>query len=176
MKHCKSCNETKDLSEFAPKGFYCRKCCSIKQRAWQKNHRGYRGSGKLKRFKDRQLMQQLRKLRRQANGRSECTLTDDFMLSLWQKQEGRCALSGMKMSLETNDLFVMSLDQIRPGEGYAEDNVQLLAWAVNRAKGDMLLEQFLEMCQAVIGRCNDYPFGEYSQVAGSAQPSQEVKI
>lgn len=115
-------------------------------------------------------MQRLRKLRTYANGRSSCTLSDDFLLNLWNKQEGRCAISGIKMSTETNDLYVVSLDQIVPGEGYVEDNVQFLAWAVNRAKGDLSKVDFLNMCLQIVSRCNDYPAREYSQVAGSAQP------
>jgi len=171
MKFCKACKQTKDLADFAPKGFYCRACCNIKQRAWQKNHRGYRGTGKVKRFEDRRLMARLRRLRQYANSRSTCTLSDDFLLNLWRKQDGKCALSGMQMSIEINDLFVVSLDQVFPGQGYSEDNVQLLAWCVNRAKGDLPLGQFLFVCQQITRRCNDYPVREYSQVAGSAQPS-----
>jgi hypothetical protein len=174
MKICRHCNKSKDLSEFGIQcgrpHTYCRACCNIKQKAWQKKHRGYRGSGKLKRFADRKLMQRLRKIRTYANGRSECTLSDDFLLSLWEKQEGKCALSGIDMVLETNNLFVVSLDQINPGKGYAEGNVQLLTWAVNRAKGEIPLDQFITLCQQIVRRCNDYPEREYSQVAGSAQP------
>ena len=171
MKICKICGET-NPNTFSQKGFYCRACCNIKQRAWQKAHPGYRGSGKLKRFQDRTLMQKLRQVRNTANGRSVCMLSDDFLFDLWNRQEGLCALSGRKMSLETNSLDVVSLDQIIPGKGYTEDNVQYLTWAVNRAKGEMPLEDLLTMCEQILRRCNDYPVREYSQAAGSAQPCE----
>lgn len=63
--------------------------------------------------------------------------------------------------------YVVSIDKIDPGLDYSPGNIQLLCWCVNRAKGAMLSDSFLNMCRAIV-RCNDYPEREYGQVAGSA--------
>lgn len=77
---------------------------------------------------------------------------------MWIKQGGKCALSGEPMNLYGGE-DVVSVDQIIPGKGYTRDNVQLLRWCVNRAKGAMSIEDFLNMCASVV-RCNDYPVRE----------------
>ena len=91
------------------------------------------------------------------------------MYHLYKEQQGKCALTGFSLTTEKSTANVLSIDQIFPGTGYTKGNVQWVTWAVNRAKGDYTLQDFLNMCSAVIGRCNDYPAREYSQVAGSAQ-------
>lgn len=96
-------------------------------------------------------------------------LTTEYMYKLYLQQEGRCALSGAALTIEKRTKDVLSIDQINAGGGYVEGNVQWVTWAVNRAKGDLSMPQFIELCAMVLARCNDYPSREYSQVAGSAQ-------
>ena len=48
------------------------------------------------------------------------------------------------------DSNVGSVDCIEPTLGYVKGNVQWVSWKVNRAKGDLSNEEFLNMCKAVI--------------------------
>jgi len=63
------------------------------------------------------------------------------LMELWEKQGGRCALSGVMMThhIYRGDRkdFNVSIDRIRPHEGYTKDNIQLVAWRVNIMKNDM---------------------------------------
>ena len=70
------------------------------------------------------------------------------------------------MNLEGGE-YVVSLDKIDPSKDYSPDNVQLLCWCVNRAKGAMSTDEFLSMARHIV-RCNDYLEREYGQAAGSA--------
>lgn len=58
----------------------------------------------------------------------------DYLLELWKKQDGRCAISGKELSCNFNDLFGVSIDRIDPNVGYMEGNVQLVCQAINFAK------------------------------------------
>ena len=180
MKQCRTCGEYKAEDAFA----------------WQKKH-GYRGTGegnyrldckdcvaaKAREYrktyvpKGRKVRQDVDKVLYSAvqakvtDARQRCSVgcvTTDFMYDLYHKQNGLCAVSGLQMSITKGDLGILSVDQKIPGQGYTEHNVQWVRWDVNRAKGELTMQQLVEMCRAIV-RCNDYPAREYSQVAGSAQ-------
>lgn len=82
-------------------------------------------------------------------------LSVDFMLELLEKQDGRCAISGQKLTftkvpslgrVHTN----ASIDQIVAGGGYTEDNVQLVCDTVNRMKSDMTQKELEFWCRAIL--------------------------
>lgn len=74
-------------------------------------------------------------------------ITTDYLEGLWNAAGGRCALSGLPMSLEQRDLKSVSLDRIDSGLGYVEGNVQLLCKWVNLAKNSHTNEEV----RAVLG-------------------------
>lgn len=64
-------------------------------------------------------------------------LTIDFLVELWNKQRGRCAISGTPMThqaghgrIDTN----VSLDRVEAGKPYTEENVQLVCHKINIMK------------------------------------------
>ena len=72
---------------------------------------------------------------------------------LWERQGGRCALTGrvMRLAAVRDDLYTAaSIDQIRPGKGYTKDNVQLTCWAANVAKQALTTQEFLDLCRDVV--------------------------
>jgi len=69
-----------------------------------------------------------------------------YLFDLWNIQDGRCAYSGMPLSIEVNHPHVVSLDRIDSSEGYMKGNLQLVSWTVNRMKQDIEEKIFLEMC------------------------------
>jgi hypothetical protein len=64
----------------------------------------------------------------------EVNIDVQFLLSLWEKQKGRCAISSYPMTYGETSLFAVSVDRIEPAGGYTRDNVQLLCQGINFAK------------------------------------------
>lgn len=81
-------------------------------------------------------------------------LTLDYLCGLWEIQEGKCAISGLPMSLQKEDKRwssnMVSLDRIDSSLGYTKDNVWLVCTRVNFAKGTQSYEDFVEMCRHVV--------------------------
>lgn len=73
------------------------------------------------------------------------TITPEFLHSLWDAQGGLCALSGMPMLHEFNNLRSVSIDRIDSNLGYVPGNVQLVCRWVNLAKGKFSNEQILSV-------------------------------
>lgn len=166
--HCKRCDTTKAIEEFSlhagenqykskPKYQYCKSCNAERAREWRKKNKNYKGTGALTRIpkEDRLLVSCLGsritdcKARAKKQG-SVCSIDKDYLYQLWKQQKGICALTGVAMVIEIGALTCVSVDKIEPEKGYVEGNVQLTAWAANRAKGDMSMTVFMSMCQRVI--------------------------
>lgn len=77
-------------------------------------------------------------------------LDRDFLWELYQKQDGRCALSGwpIKFAQENKD-NTCSIDRIDSNKGYTKDNVQLTHKIVNRCKLNCPEEFFYAICKSV---------------------------
>jgi hypothetical protein len=139
---------------------YCTACNTQKAKEWRAKNRGYKSSGKVTSIpkEDRLLMSAIRqrivdaKLRCKKLKRGEVTVNDLYLYELFLKQNRQCALTGATLSFEKNHPLCLSLDQIDGSKGYIEGNVQWLAWCVNRAKGDLSLDHFFEMCHVVVNR------------------------
>jgi len=169
-KLCKSCDTVKPLEEFTgsvrafkyspskSKHSYCKMCNAARAREWRKDKPNYRGTGRIKAIpqEDRLLMSAIRQ--RLVDARTRCkklkkdppVLTDIYLYELFLSQNRCCALTGVELLVETNHSLCLSLDQKDPSKGYVIDNVQWLAWCVNRAKGDLSLDHFYEMCEVVL--------------------------
>lgn len=71
-------------------------------------------------------------------------------------QKFRCAVTGMEFDVEYKTPgaggkhYAPSPDQIETGKGYIPGNVQWVLWAVNRAKGELPEDRFIEICRAVV--------------------------
>jgi hypothetical protein len=79
----------------------------------------------------------------------------DFLVSLYHKQNGLCALTGMTMTHQRNrlakrSLTNISIDRKDSTKGYVPSNIQLVCSAVNLMKGTMSDEQFVTMCKLVV--------------------------
>ena len=80
-------------------------------------------------------------------------LSTEFLLKLLEKQNGKCALSGIKLTcqLEVGKRFKTnaSIDRIIPGNDYTENNVQLVCSALNSWRADTDLTEFIWFCKQV---------------------------
>ena len=80
-------------------------------------------------------------------------LTLDFLLELWKKQNGKCALSGLPMtyiSLKGRIPTNVSLDKIDRNLGYIKDNVQLVCMACNQMKSDLSEDLLYLFCKQIV--------------------------
>ena len=75
------------------------------------------------------------------------SITRRKLLALLEDPDYMCALIRRLLTPET-----ASLDHIQPlskGGSNSIDNLQVLEWTVNRAKGTMTNEEFISMCEDV---------------------------
>jgi hypothetical protein len=130
----------------------CRKCLGEERRADKSPH--WRGneqiSGAL-----------VNVFRSGAKSRGlEWAISADEMSQQFQKQEARCALSGVHLTLPQRDYARddgcgihyegnASLDRIDSTIGYTPSNIQWVEKAVNLMKRDFTVEEFVGLCQLV---------------------------
>lgn len=82
----------------------------------------------------------------------------DDAWALYQEQEGRCALTGLKIEFgraEHRDETTASLDRIDSSIGYELDNVQWVHKRVNLMKGTLTTGEFIRFCQLVVESADD---------------------
>ena len=182
MRACKLCGETKPLTEFGSARsansasfnanttpilkFDCKPCLAQKAKEWRAQNKGYDGTGRFARYKgeERKLVSAIcvrvnqSRMNNQRVGRPH-NITMEHMLELWKQQNGRCKYTGQELFIEKEHPATLSIDKIKPELGYVEGNVQWVAWAVNRAKGDLDEDTFLRMCAAVTKGATTIPSG-----------------
>lgn len=73
-------------------------------------------------------------------------------MSLYEDQDGKCALSGYNMTYITGQGRVptnISIDRIDSNMGYVEGNIQLVCRQSNVMKMELTMEQLAEWCEAI---------------------------
>jgi len=73
----------------------------------------------------------------------EFHLTFQDMQSLWEKQQGLCYYSAVKMTTTVSDPNKVSIDRLDSTQEYTPDNVVLCTSRINLMKRNMTLEEFL---------------------------------
>ena len=81
-------------------------------------------------------------------------ITEQTIIDLWKKQKGKCALSGVKLTLTHGTAAnanptKISVDRIDNHLGYYPENVQLITWQANAAKSVWSNQHLIDMCKAV---------------------------
>ena len=147
---CKSC-KAKEAKEYR----------DARPGLWKKYRKGI-GKQKTYSSEDSLLISAIRTRITEAKARTKkhnlptMTIDLDYMLNLYRQSQGTCAYSGIKLSAQKKTPETLSIDKIQPELGYVKGNVQWVAWAINRAKGDMQEYTFIDMCNKVVEKCNDY--------------------
>jgi hypothetical protein len=179
-KHrCRRCNRNLPFDQFAPyRGTtrrvgpmiiqllhpYCYKCLNQLKGRWAQ-HPKY--TPKLDRFWETALSA----LKGSAYTRGIPVLvTKDDLLGMYLEQDGRCALSGIEMLVETgegtrNDIKP-SVDRIDSSKGYLLDNVHIVCAIVNIMKNDLSKARFVNLCKLVVQREADRQDELLSKLAG----------
>lgn len=97
---------------------------------------------------------------RTKQGKYPFEVTREYVLSLWETQQGRCAITGVELTYDSADKDKknsnMSIDRIDPVVGYVEGNVQLAAYRVNSMKSDMTEAQLARWVELIYRNiCDD---------------------
>lgn len=80
-------------------------------------------------------------------------ITKEDLMELWNKQEGKCAISKLPMTYTIDNgrnPYNVSVDQINPSKGYTKDNVQLVCMSVNQLKSDFDMEIVINICKNIL--------------------------
>ena len=94
---------------------------------------------------------------RAAKSDREFSIDIDFLADLWTAQDGKCALTGMQLSLDDYEYgkrfyrpYSPSLDRINADGGYTPDNTRLVCTVINLALNRFGDSVFDVMCEAYI--------------------------
>ena len=74
-------------------------------------------------------------------------------MSLYEKQEGKCALSGRTMTYQTGEGRVptnISIDRIDPKIGYELGNIQLVCIQANKMKAELSGNELRDWCLDIV--------------------------
>lgn len=86
-------------------------------------------------------------------GKNRDNLTRSHLLQLWERQGGKCAISGLPMTYKAKRgerfPFNASIDRIAPGAPYEPENIQLVCTVINSLMKDFAKEDFIRVCAAV---------------------------
>lgn len=76
-------------------------------------------------------------------------ITIEDMAKLYDKQGGRCVLSGMPITFGKYKYATASIDRKDSSKGYTVDNIQWVHKSINAMKSNLSDERFVELCKAV---------------------------
>lgn len=80
-------------------------------------------------------------------------LSIDFLMELYEKQSGRCALSGRIMTYQTGAGRIptnISIDRIDSRVGYEPCNIQLVCIQANKMKAELSSEDLTGWCEDIV--------------------------
>lgn len=138
-KKCLSCEKTLEVSEFSTGRNTCRACKA-------QNYKS-KVSGSYESFL-RHIYTQSKSCIKSGkrNGDLEWSIELDDLISLWEKQDGKCALSGVYLTHHKDGSghkdYNASIDRISGEKGYTYHNVQLVCYRVNLMKHTLSEDMF----------------------------------
>lgn len=141
-KECTNCGKA---FEGLRHQFYCDKACSKKA-----NHEKFMLQPEYR----------IRRLVGMAKNRAKTQgvhfdIDFDYMMSLWNQNEGRCEVTKIPLDLGKSPLgkvnpYAPSFDKIVPDLGYIKGNVRIVCYQLNIAISEFGLEQFDELARRYI--------------------------
>lgn len=94
--------------------------------------------------------------RRSKNRGYSCTVTVKDLMELYKNQNGKCAITGMDMTIDRSPgqwhTYNVSVDRINNDKGYDLNNVQLVCQHINVMRGTLSVEEFLSLCKEIVKR------------------------
>ena len=86
-------------------------------------------------------------------------LTIEDLKLLWDKQSGKCAITGLKMILPETTASTnvgpkcVSIDRVDNTKGYTIDNIQLVCYSANLARNSFTIQTIQEFFKEIGGSC-----------------------
>jgi len=127
-----------------------RRCKDCKKKQYEIRRTQNRGDQGIERL----LVERFNALKDRAKNKN---LTVDFdkeyLRYLWEKQNHKCALSGIQMTtlVFKGRVFTnISVDRINSKKGYLKSNVQLVCMGINQMKNDLSTDELLYFCKQII--------------------------
>lgn len=89
------------------------------------------------------------------NPKGDFDLDLPYMKQLWEQQNGKCAITGVDLKLESsyNKNYQASLDRIDSSKGYLKGNVRYISVSANWLKNnlnDEHIKEFIQICKMVV--------------------------
>ena len=166
-KTCTKCKHTKPICDFYTTGkrvdgtpkynSWCKLCTKDKMASYHKRTWNESGKSRTAYTRTKSVRSYLSYLRSKAVGRAGDCATLDDLVHIWNNQHGHCALTGVEMTFTLGDGVVAtncSIDRIDSTLRYTKDNIQLVCRAANIAKSDLTMEDFVNLCKAVVENHN----------------------
>ncbi len=81
----------------------------------------------------------------------ECDINVQYVLDLFNKQNGKCALTGVDMTLPDvgRSIFDLSIDRIDNSKGHIKGNVHLVCQGVNFMRNAYTVEEAHQLLAAI---------------------------
>lgn len=152
-KHCTVCKEFKVLEDFTSnksqntgKMGYCKACNNSRNKKYRQD------SENLERACKRVYGYLSRRVRDKG---FDLDFQYNFLLELYQTQNGKCAYTNEPLEICAGKQNTLSVDRIDSSKGYIKSNVCLTTWRVNNCKQNLSLFDFVELCKKVVENATD---------------------
>lgn len=159
--YCKTCKQYKSLSNFYEnssnikcRNYYSNECkdCESKRK---KRSRIVSYDNNIEKFFTGLLNGCKGRARRSKNFNFDLTL--EQVLDLYEKQNHKCALSGLEMTTIKGSghlILNASIDRIDPGKDYSISNIRLICNHVNMMRSNLSDEELLMFCKNILDNAN----------------------
>ena len=149
QKPCSICG--KEFKPASGAALFCSKKCTSNHRKLVGNHtteKQYERANKNPRI----FFVKLIHGRGRGMAGSRSAISPEFLMEMFESQNGMCAISGLPMSTKLEvggSWFRCSVDRKDNSNGYVPENVHLVCKSINIWRGAQALDDFIEMCKAV---------------------------
>lgn len=177
---CYKCNVKRGKVEFRNNKNICKPCYSVQQKQWREDNsvtlkekrkiyfknldpkiRWKRVKKSVERCSESFLADQMYHIKSRSNNpeysknsscptKREFDLNREYLNELWEKQEGKCAITKISMVHKFGFLESASIDRIDSSKGHVKGNIQIVCLGINRLKNSHSNEevsQFLKRIQ-----------------------------
>ena len=139
---CADCKKDRPIKEFEVlKGKWNRSICKKCRTAEQNRSRSATPEAYLS-----HLCTQLKYSRNKKNPEMEWAIDPGYLIQIWDKQKGRCAISGVHMTHIKDGTgvhdFNVSIDRVNPNLHYTPGNFQLVCHRINTMKHTLTEDMF----------------------------------
>ena len=138
-KECVSCKKTLDESEFRVGRNVCMAC--------KKQQNETRVSSSYENYLRNVYSQSMSTVKSgKRNGGITWNIEPEDLVALWEKQDGKCAISGVYLTHHKDGTghkeYNASIDRISGDKGYTIHNIQLVAYRINIMKHTLSEDMF----------------------------------